>query len=103
MNKIFPINFTVSCTSTQIIGIPTRVGTITHRYKVLKQAGVVHDIKHYNASYCDLILCTTPACFSTFYVVPTLVENSNSFVCQLLFFCKIRKKWRHVPQLPTIT
>ena len=32
--------------------------------------------------YCDLISCTTPACFSTFYrcaMVPTLVLNSNLF------------------------
>ena len=32
---------------------------------------------------CDLISCTTPACFSTFYGcarVPTLVENSIFFV-----------------------
>ena len=34
--------------------------------------------------YCDLILCTSPACFSTFYqraMVPTLVDNSKLFLC----------------------
>ena len=37
--------------------------------------------------YCDLISCTNPACFSTFYqcvMVPTLVENSN-FFCVYFF------------------
>jgi len=29
--------------------------------------------------HCDLTLCTTPACFSTFFMVPTLVENSYYF------------------------
>ena len=35
-------------------------------------------IKHFLLFYCDLITCTTPACFSTVYrcaMVPTLVEN----------------------------
>jgi len=66
---------------------------------VLKQAGVVHDIKSlkllypyrafpydmaytvgiqlFKLIYCDLMLCTTLACFSTFFqatMVPTLVE-----------------------------
>ena len=35
-----------SSTSTQQkLEFLTRVGTITHQYKALKQAGVVHDIK----------------------------------------------------------
>ena len=40
--------------------------------------------------YCDVILCTTPACFSIIYrcaMVPTLVENSNFLcTCLLTFF-----------------
>ena len=31
---------------TEKFGISTRVGTIVHRQKVLKQAGIVHDINH---------------------------------------------------------
>ena len=41
---------------------------------------------YYLLFYCDLISCTTPACFSTFYrcaIVPTLVEN---YTCLLTFF-----------------
>ena len=39
--------------------------------------------------YCDLISCTTPARFSTFYqcaMVPTVVENSKLFVCLFVGF-----------------
>jgi len=39
--------------------------------------------------YCDLMLCTTPACFSTFFqstMVPTLVENSSIITCLLTFY-----------------
>ena len=38
--------------------------------------------------YCDLISCTTPACFSTFYqcaMIPTLVENFD-FLCTCVTF-----------------
>jgi len=36
-------------------------------------------MQQFKMIYCDLILCTTPACFSTFFqatVVLTLAENS---------------------------
>ena len=39
-----------------------------------------------------LILCTTPACFSTFYestIVPTLVENAQFFVLLFTFLLQI--------------
>ena len=38
---------------------------------------------HFLLLYCDLILCTTPACFSMHYMVPTLVEYSK-FSCVLV-------------------
>jgi len=74
----------------------SRVGTIVAgTKKVLKQSGVVHDIKsvvytptvHFHDMHSrdttvliDLMSCTTPDCFSTFFnlatIVPTLLENS---------------------------
>ena len=44
----------------------------------------------------DLISCTTPVCFSTFYrcaMVPTLAENSNFFVYLYTY------SWRHSTQV----
>jgi len=48
--------------SCEIIGMESTIGT-----------------QQFQLIYCDLMLCTTPACFTTFFrstMVPTVVENS---------------------------
>ena len=45
-------------------------------YGILSTVG----IQHFLLFYCDLVSCTTPACFSTFYqcaMVPTLVVEKT--------------------------
>jgi len=51
-------------------------------------------IQQFYLIYCDLMSCTTPACFSTFYycMVPTLVENSLVYLYNLIvlrFHCTV--------------